>query len=291
MARSIRKQLGVLFPSKRRRVKQSEEHYTESRRRRLEGGRTVVWFSCGATSAVAAKLAIMRYDGTRDVRICYCDTGSEHPDNARFLRDCEEWFGREVEILRSAEYRDIWDVYRRTRYLVGVRGARCTVELKKKMRQQYEQIASDIQVFGLVAVEADRVARFRQNNPEMYLETPLIDRGLDKADCLAIIEKSGIEIPMMYRLKFNHSNCVPCVKGQQGYWNKIRKAFPEAFERMSAMEQELGVAINKTYRGGERTRVFLKDLPENAGNYDDEPDISCGLGCGEVMRELEECEA
>lgn len=199
MARSIRKQLGVLFPSKRRRVKQSEEHYTESRRRRLEGGRTVVWFSCGATSAVAAKLAIMRYDGTRDVRICYCDTGSEHPDNARFLRDCEEWFGREVEILRSAEYRDIWDVYRRTRYLVGVRGARCTVELKKKMRQQYEQIASDIQVFGFDAEEEDRVARFRQNNPEMYLETPLIDRGLDKADCLAIIEKSGIEIPMMYR--------------------------------------------------------------------------------------------
>jgi murein DD-endopeptidase MepM/ murein hydrolase activator NlpD len=25
-----------------------------------------------------------------------CDTGSEHPDNERFMRDCEEWFGKKV---------------------------------------------------------------------------------------------------------------------------------------------------------------------------------------------------
>lgn len=79
--------------------------------------RTVAWFSCGATSAVAAKLAIARYPETV---VAYCDTGGEHPDNVRFLKDCERWFGREIQVLRSERYRDIWDVFEKTRYLAGV---------------------------------------------------------------------------------------------------------------------------------------------------------------------------
>lgn len=50
----------------------------------------IAWFSCGATSAVACKMALSMYD---DVRIVYIETGSGHPDNERFLKDCERWYG------------------------------------------------------------------------------------------------------------------------------------------------------------------------------------------------------
>jgi hypothetical protein len=63
--------------------------------------------------------------------IAYCDTGSEHPDNKRFLADCENWFEHEIKVVKSKKYRDIWDVFTKTRYLVGPKGARCTTELKK----------------------------------------------------------------------------------------------------------------------------------------------------------------
>jgi len=86
--------------------------------------KTIVWFSCGAPSAVCAKLC-------KGAEIVYCDTGSEHPDNKRFLKDVEKWTGRKVNILKSTKYGDIWDVFQKTRYLSGVNGARCTLELKK----------------------------------------------------------------------------------------------------------------------------------------------------------------
>ena len=77
--------------------------------------RTVVWFSAGAPSAVAAKLMLAK----GPCMIAYTDPGSEHPDNERFIRDCEEWFGQEVVRLRSDKYTDTWDVWERTRFLVG----------------------------------------------------------------------------------------------------------------------------------------------------------------------------
>ena len=57
---------------------------------------TVSWFSAGVSSAVATKLEIDRID-----RIIYTHIDDQHPDTMRFVKDCEQWFGKEVEILQS----------------------------------------------------------------------------------------------------------------------------------------------------------------------------------------------
>ena len=46
--------------------------------------RIVCWFSCGAASAVATKLAIAKYDLLYEVIIARCIVKEEHPDNDRF---------------------------------------------------------------------------------------------------------------------------------------------------------------------------------------------------------------
>lgn len=89
--------------------------------------RTVVWFSCGAASFACAYL-LRNQD---NVVLVYCDTGSEHPDNKRFLKDAEKLLGKSVTILKNEEYKDHFDVCEKTRYINGPGGARCTVELKK----------------------------------------------------------------------------------------------------------------------------------------------------------------
>ena len=246
--------------------------------------RVVVWFSCGATSAVAAKLAVKKYEG-HDVHVCYCDTRSEHPDNMRFLKDVEKWIGKPIEILHSEKYHDIWDVFEKTRYLAGVKGARCTTELKKNLRRDYTQ-PDDIQVFGFDADEAERISKFRKNNPEVILEPILQTEGLSKQDCLVLLKQRGIKPPITYEMGYRNANCIGCVKGQSGYWNKIRKDFPEVFDRMAKMERELNVALNKRYEGKKRIRVFLDELPPDAGRYEAEPDIACSLFCGEVSERL-----
>lgn len=239
--------------------------------------RVVSWFSCGVTSAVATKLCIKRFPNTI---VAYCDTGSEHEDNARFIRDCEAWYGRPIQILKSPDYADIWDVFEKTRWLVGVGGARCTTELKKLVRRSFE-LPDDLQVFGFDSSEEQRATRFKKNNPEVTAWFPLIEQHASKEDCLLIVRDAGIELPAMYRLGYQNNNCVGCVKGQAGYWNKIRTDFPDVFDRMSKVERKLGAAICKTEAGGKRRRLFLDELPPDAGRYED-LDITCGLFCGEV---------
>ncbi len=88
---------------------------------------------------------------------------------------------------------------------------------------------------------------------------------------------------MMYKLGYKNNNCIGCVKGQMGYWNKIKRDFPEAFDRMAKQERKMNVAICKTEElvdgKRKRIRVFLDELPPGAGRYDDEPDFECGPQC------------
>ena len=231
--------------------------------------RTVAWFSAGAASAVAAKLTIAT--APDDLHIVYCDTGSEHADNARFLEECEDWFNHPIEIIRSDKYEDTWDVWERTRYLVGPAGARCTGELKKKPRYAY-----DTQVYGYTVEETHRADRFRQQNPGITLVTPLIDHGLTKADCLAMIDRAGIEIPAMYRLGFDNNNCLGCPKGGMAYWQHIRKHFPGVYGRMAKLERDLGHTVIRDADGA----VWLDELdPSRTRPMADEPDMDCSLMC------------
>lgn len=241
------------------------------------------WFSAGAASAVATKLAISEHD---DVSVFYTDTGSEHPDNQRFIRDCQEWFGQPVNVLRSEKYSSTWDVFEKTKFLVGPTGARCTIELKKKVRWSVEK-NYDVQIFGYTADRRDsmRADRFRQINPDVRLCTPLIERGLTKKDCLGIIDRAGIEVPVMYQLGYENNNCIGCVKGGAGYWNKIRRDFPEVFERMAKLERDLGRTILKddAILG---TRLYLDELSPTRGRYKDEPNIECSLLCTAISDEI-----
>lgn len=247
----------------------------------MEKARVLAWFSCGDPSAVAAHLARRKYGAKCEV--LYCDTlAYEHIDNLRFLRDVERWLGIEIVIRRSHEYRDIFDVFDRTGWLVGPAGARCTTELKKRVRYAYQR-PDDVHVFGIAADEQHRVARITAENPELRVEFPLIDARLSKADCHRIVREAGIELPVMYRLGFANNNCIGCVKGGMGYWNQIRRHFPDAFDRMARQERKMNVAICKTERrdGSHRQRipVFLDELPLDAGRDAVPPDMECGVLC------------
>lgn len=244
--------------------------------------RLLIWFSAGVTSAIAAKIAIDEYSGKLPITIALIDTGSEDDDNFRFADDVSKWLERDIEILKSDKYTDTFDVYRKTGWLVGPAGARCSLELKKNVRRQYEDLRHDLQVFGFDAGEVERYERFKENNPLTNVYAPLIERGITKTDCRQLLAEVGIKEPHTYSLGFKNANCLKrgCVKGAMGYWNHYRKVYPERFEAMAQMEREIGAAICKTYVDGERIPVYLDELPPDAGNYDSEPSFQCGLFCG-----------
>ena len=197
--------------------------------------RIVGSFSCGVASAIACHLA------DPDV-IIYCATGAEHPDNQRFFDECQErLFKKEITVLRSDKYKDTWDVWERKHYIAGIKGAPCTGALKREPKNKFLQ-DGDIQVFGYTADAHDmnRAKKLREIIPDM--RTPLIDHGLNKENCLALIkDRFGIEPPTTYAMGLPHANCIPCPKSQSpAYWALIRDLFPDEFERMRKLTHKTG---------------------------------------------------
>lgn len=236
--------------------------------------RIVCRFSCGAASAVATKLALRKY-GHERIEITYCDPGSEHPDNERFLVDCERWFGKPVRVLRSTEYVDTWDVWERRKFIASRHGAPCTGELKRTPAIVFER-PTDVLVMGYTCEEVDRANSLRKQNFERTIVTPLIDAGLAKSDCLALLERAGIELPAMYKLGFQNNNCIGCPKGGRGYWNMIRKHFPESFDRMARLQRTLDVSFWQETDG---SPLYLDQLDPDRGVQHDEPSIECSVLC------------
>ena len=231
---------------------------------------------------MATKLILRKYDRDRVV-ISYCDPGSEHEDNARFLADCVRWFNHPVDVLKSQKFRDTWDVWEKEKFIASQYGAPCTGALKREPAYGFE-LPTDILVMGYTCEELERADRIQQQNFERTFEFPLIEAGLSKADCLGLLERANIELPMMYRLGFQNNNCIGCPKGGRGYWNMIRKHFPDKFWRMAALQRKFNVAF---WIEPDGTKVFLDMLDPNRGVQFDEPNIECSILCHIAEQNME----
>lgn len=258
--------------------------------------RIVSWFSHGAASAVATKLKLEknRREENLPFVIALCEVKEENPDNARFFDECQDWFDHEITVLRNEEYdASIFNVFRSVHYIKGNEGAPCTRLLKKAVREKFQR-PDDIQVLGFTIEEPKRIDDFIDANADVDFVPILAIDQLTKQDCFGILDKTGIELPEMYKLGYKNNNCIGCVKGGMGYWNKIRVDFPDAFEKMSALEEEIGASIcytdvkkDKSKSGkNEKTLIPLRELKPNMGNYKAELDLSCGIFCQMASQDI-----
>ena len=235
----------------------------------------VCWLSAGVSSFIAGYLA-------EDVdHYIYIDIKDQHPDSMRFIKDCEKVLDHEIEILRSDRFADVESVIRKYKFVNGPYGAPCTGMLKKNVRKHWENehAGEDITyVWGFDMNETRRAERVRQTMIEFTHEFPLIDKGITKADAHGLLDKLGIKRPKMYDLGYMNNNCIGCVKGGMGYWNKIRKDFPEVFNGRAKLERDIGHSCIKG--------VFLDELDPNRGRADEViPD--CGIMCEIALHEKE----
>lgn len=249
--------------------------------------RIVCHFSCGAASAVATKLTLADHPN-EDVVIVNAFVAEEHPDNRRFAVDCERWFEKSITVLRDEKYgASTLECWKRKRYIKGAYAAPCSFELKRNLLDKF-CLPGDVHVLGYTVDEIDRYDAFIDANNGMTISVPLIDRNLSKGDCLAIIERAGIELPAMYRMGYDNANCIGCPKGGNGYWNKIRRDFPDRFYQIADIQEAIGPGAYflRNRRTGERIR--LRDLPPDHGvKMYDEPSFSCSFFCEMAEQDME----
>jgi len=209
--------------------------------------RIVCWFSHGAASTVATKLKIEENNKSpepKELIVVSIYIKDEHEDNARFRADCEKWFGQEIVTITNDKYKSsVSEVIKQTKYMSGVNGARCTKELKKQVRWDWQRL-DDIHVFGMTSEEESRIDDLIDNEPNAIFDAPLIDAGYSKQDCFKLVEEQCIKLSEMYQLGFPNNNCIGCLKvSSVGYWNLIRIHFPKIFWQRAREEELLGIAM------------------------------------------------
>lgn len=236
-----------------------------------------VWFSCGAASAVAAKLTIEKYSDSHEVIVVNNPVKEEDEDNTRFLVDVSKWIGQEIIMASNPEYPDnsAVSVWEKRKYMSGTKGAPCTLMLKKQARYIFE-VRNNISfhVLGFTSEETkrhDQFVKFERGN----VLPVLIDEGLTKQDCFNIIKSAGIELPRVYLEGYPNANCIGCVKATSPtYWNHVRKTRPQIFNDRAEQSRRIGARLVR-YKG---ERIFLDELPEDAkGNA--MKSYECGIFC------------
>lgn len=228
----------------------------------------VCWISAGVSSFIAGYLERKSID-----EFIYIDIENQHPDSMRFIKECEVALGKPIQILCSP-YRNVENVIKQFRFINGPYGAKCTQILKKRVRKEWEDFHKDCEltyVWGFDLKEKNRAERLDEATPDVKNQYPLIERELTKKDSHAILRMLGIARPYMYDLGYSNNNCIGCVKGGMGYWNKIRVDFPEVFQRMSVLEREIGHSCIKG--------VYLDELESGRGRMEDEIMQDCNIMC------------
>jgi hypothetical protein len=230
---------------------------------------------------VAWKEAVRLYGGRCEVEAVNHPVAEEDEDNRRFAADVSRWVGQPLKQWLNPSFPNgsAEEVWARRKAMSFPAGAPCTVELKKRARQDYEKHNRvDWHVLGFTVEEQARHDRFTQTERDNVLPV-LIGLGISKPECMARISEAGIELPAIYRRGYPNANCVGCVKATSPtYWNHVRRVDPDVFERRARQSQELGVRLVRV--NGQR--IFLHELDSSAVGAPMESALSdCGIFCEE----------
>lgn len=229
----------------------------------------VAWISAGVSSFIATYLA-------KDVDvIIYIDIDDQHPDSMRFIKDCEKTLGKPIQVLKSelGSVENAQLAAGLTRLPSGY--TPCTNLLKKRVRKEWELKHQDYDityVWGFDVNEQHRADNLVDAMPEFNHEFPLIDHELTKAEAHSICEDNlHIKRPAMYDMGYSNNNCIGCVRGGMGYWNKIRVDFPDVFEKRAKMERKLKSRCLK--------ECYLDELDPARGRMSEEIMPECNIFC------------
>lgn len=254
--------------------------------------RRVVMFSGGIGSWAAAKRVAEKH-GTDGLILLFTDTLMEDEDLYRFLEEAAANVGG--TLVRLAEGRTPWQVFKDVRFLGNSRVDPCSRVLKREIADRWlEENCSrtDTRVYvGIDWSEShryDRLRALRAADGWAYL-APMCDAPyLTKADMIRWAASEGLKPPRLYEKGFAHNNCGGfCIKAGVGHFARLLATMPDRYRWHEKQEQELrdllgrqDVTIVRDWATRPPKNITLRELREKieAGNQPDMFDVG-GCGC------------
>lgn len=166
-------------------------------------------------------------------------------------------------------------IYRENRTIIiparmsdtGAPGHRnCTVDYKIRVLDRYLKINGLSPVIVGLGISLDEWQRMKDTDwhnlesgkllgIDKKREYPLIDRRLNRNQCLRIIESAGLPIPPK-------SSCFFCPYHKQGEWIDMKRDTPELFKRACDVETQINRKRTALNRDGLYLHSSLKPLPQ-----------------------------
>jgi hypothetical protein len=213
-------------------------------------------FSGGIGSWAAAKL-VAKEHGIDNLILLFTDVKGNNPDphigededTYRFIQDAAANIGGTLVILNSDK--DIWDVFKDTRYLGNSRLAKCSHELKQKPARawidEHCDPDADIVYVGIDWTETHRMPAIVRNYLPFKALAPLTESPyMEKPELIKWAKSEGLEPPRLYEMGFSHNNCGGgCVRAGQGQFKHLLDVMPDRFAVWETKEKEMQVYLDK----------------------------------------------
>ena len=243
---------------------------------------TIVSFGGGTDST--ALLGLLHRQGRRPDQITFADTGSEKPHTYDYLELVNDWCDRvgfpRIEIVkwvdREGRTRVIEEDCLAQKTLpsaaFGFKG--CSTKYKIQPQERRDKNDSRCQnvwdagdkVTKFIGYEAGEERRVRGDDDKYHYEYPLIDAGMEREDCVAMIASMGLPQP-------GKSACFFCPNSKKAEVAELRREYPVLFQRALAIEANAELTsvkgLGRNYRWAD-----LKD--EEVPKYEPERDMPCG---------------
>lgn len=253
----------------------------------------LIFFSGGKASYVAAKRVIKRY-GRENTTLLFCDTKIEDADLYRFMADCETVLQHPV--VKIADGRTPWEVYKDARYIGGSRGARCSIELKRELSRKWiaENCEPDTTLhFGIDFWEKERTVGIDRQWQQYKTDYPLMWKPwITSKDIDQVLQDDGIEVPRLYKLGFSHNNCGGfCVKAGQGHFANLLRVLPDKYAECEKLEQDVYDHIGSVHPFIKMTRngvveyltmTQYKEYVQRGGQIEMFDNTGCGCFIGDL---------
>ena len=246
-----------------------------------------VRFSGGAASYVAAKLTLEEF-GHDGVALVFADTLIEDEDLYRFLADAERRLNHPV--IRIAEGRTPWQVFRDERMMGSARVDPCSKHLKRRLLDRWhaENCKADhTMIIGYDANEDHRLQRLKPRMAPADVRAPLLERGIWKEQAYEMVKADRLRLPRLYAMGFAHNNCGGfCVKAGQASFALLLENFPERYAKHEAEEEAFrqfigqDVSIMRDRRGGVTKPLTMRAFRERHESYPKQTDMFDLGGCG-----------
>lgn len=258
---------------------------------------TIISFSGGRTSGMMLKTMIDYYGGClpENIKVCFANTGKEHPATLEFVQECSEQFGCEIvwlEWQRAERPSDRWKVVdfqtaaRKGEPFSGLIDLRgylpnpvtrfCTQELKIRPMKYYAQQMlgwKEWQVaIGFRADEPRRIAKLKIQNECFDRFAPLAEMGITKSDVGKFWENQKFDLKLPNQNgETAHGNCDLCfLKGIHKRAALIAEK-PQTADWWIAQENKMGSTFCRNlpdYKTLKTIAINQQELFEQEDNQD-----------------------